>query len=158
MDIYYYNRNRKVDVEESLGANYLDFDTLLKTCDFILAMTPLTEETYHLIDAREFSLMRKDAICINASRGKVVNQEAMIKAIENKEILGAGLDVFEKEPIEKDSPLLSIPNVVLLPHIGSATEKTRNNMAMVGAKNLVQALNGEIPDNIVPELVDTIKK
>ena len=152
MDVCYYSRSRKIDVEERLGINYLDFDSVLRKSDYIVAMTPLNNETYHLIDEREFSLMKKDAIFINASRGKIVNEEALIKALKNKEILGAGLDVYEHEPLSKDSPLLNMPNVITLPHTGASTQKTRDRMAMVAAKNLVQALNGEIPDNIAPEL------
>lgn len=152
MDVYYYNRNRKIEVEERLEVNYLDLESLLKISDFVVTMTPLTNETFHMFDEREFSLMKKDAIFINASRGKVVNEEALIKALENKTILGAGLDVFEKEPLGEENPLLKMPNVITLPHIGSSTQRTRDRMAMVAAKNLVQALKGEAPDNIVPEL------
>lgn len=152
MNVIYHNRTRKFDVEENLGVKYLEMDSLLKTSDFTVVMTPLTKETYHLMDKKEFSLMKKDAIFINASRGKVVNEEALINALMEKEILGAGLDVYEHEPLAKDSPLLSMPNVITLPHIGSSTQSTRDKMAMAAAKNLVQALNGEIPDNIVPEL------
>ncbi|MDR7871551.1 MAG: D-glycerate dehydrogenase [Tissierellaceae bacterium] len=151
MDVYYYNRSRKFNVEESLGVKYIDFDSLLKISDFIVTMTPLNEETFHLFDEREFSLMKKDGIFINASRGKVVNESALIKALENKEILAAGLDVFEHEPLSEDSPLLNMSNVITLPHVGPSTQRTRDRMAMVAAKNMIQALMGEIPDNIVPE-------
>jgi len=152
MNVCYHNRTRKTDVEENLGIKYLELEKLLKTSDFVVVMTPLTKETYHLMDEKEFSLMKKDAIFINTSRGKVVNEEALIKALLEKEILGAGLDVYEHEPLTKDSPLLNMPNVITLPHIGSSTKRTRDKMAMAAAKNLVQALNGEIPNNIVPEL------
>ena len=151
MDVYYYNRNRKIKIEEDLGVKYLDFDILLKTTDFVVTMTPLNKETYHMMGEREFSLMREDGIFINASRGKVVNEDALIKALKNKQILAAGLDVFENEPLPSDSPLLNMSNAITLPHIGSTTQRAREKMAMVAAKNLVQALNGEIPDNIVPE-------
>ena len=95
--------------------------------------------------------MEEDSIFINASRGKVVDQEALIKALENRKIQAAGLDVYEREPIPKDSPLLKLDNVITLPHIGAATQRTRDRMFMVAAKNLVQALKGEVPDNLVPE-------
>jgi gluconate 2-dehydrogenase len=153
MDVYYYNRNRKMDVEKSLGVTYLDFSTLLNTCDFIVLMTPLTEETYHLIDEEEFNQMNEKAIFINASRGQTVNEKALVDALKNKRILAAGLDVYEDEPISDYNPLLNISNVITLPHIGSSTEKTRAKMAMVAAKNLVQALYGDKPDNIIPELM-----
>ncbi len=115
-------------------------------------MTSLTDETYHMIDEEQFNLMKRDAIFINVSRGATVNEKALIKALEEKKISGAGLDVYEKEPIDMDNPLIKMPNVVLTPHIGSATKKTRNDMAMLAAQNLVKALCGEIPPNIVPEL------
>ncbi|WP_313345078.1 D-glycerate dehydrogenase [Sedimentibacter sp.] len=152
MDVLYYNRNRKYDAEKCLGVKYADLDVLLKQSDFVLIMTALTDETYHMIDEEQFNLMKSDAILINASRGATVNEKALIKALSEKKILGAGLDVFEKEPIEKDNPLLKMSNVVLLPHIGSATIKTRNDMARLAAENLVAALNGEVPPNMVPEL------
>lgn len=152
MEVNYYNRNRKKDIEKKLNIKYLDFDSLLKKSDFIVAMTPLTDETYHLIDKREFSLMKKDSIFINASRGSVVNEEALIWALRNKEIWAAGLDVFEHEPIDKNNPLLKMSNVITLPHIGASTYRTLNRMKKVAAENLVQALKGETPDNLVPEL------
>ena len=151
MEVYYHNRNRRLELEESLGVVYKDMDELLKTSDFVVVMTPLNESTYHLIGEREFSLMKEDSIFINASRGKVVDQEALIKALENRKIQAAGLDVYEREPIPKDSPFLKLDNVITLPHIGAATQRTRDRMFMVAAKNLVQALKGEVPDNLVPE-------
>ncbi|WP_312815001.1 D-glycerate dehydrogenase [Sedimentibacter sp.] len=152
MDVLYYNRNRKYDTEKNMGVKYADLNDLLKQSDFILIMTALTDETYHMIDEEQFNLMRSDAILINASRGATVNEKALIKALNEKKILGAGLDVFEKEPIEKDNPLLKMSNVVLLPHVGSATIKTRNDMARLAAENLIAALKGEVPPNVVPEL------
>ncbi len=152
MNVLYYNRNRKYDAEEKLGVKYADLKSLLKQSDFVLIMTALTDETFHMIDEEQFNLMKSDAIFINVSRGSTVNEKALIKALEEKKISGAGLDVFEKEPIEKDNPLLNMSNVVLLPHIGSATIKTRNDMAMLAAENLVKALKGEVPPNVVPEL------
>lgn len=152
MEVFYYNRKRKYEVEESLGVKYCDFKLLLKTCDFILLMVPLTNDTYHLIDYEEFSLMKRNAVFINASRGQTVNEKALIEALQDKKIFGAGLDVYEMEPINVENPLLKMPNVVAVPHIGSATEKTRSDMAFLAATNLVKALYGEIPPNIVPEL------
>lgn len=152
MDALYYNRTRKLHAEEKLGVKYADLNTLLSESDYVLIMTALTDETYHMIDEEQFNLMKKDAIFINASRGATVNEKALIKALEEKKILAAALDVYEQEPIDKNNPLLKMDNVVLLPHIGSATEKTRSDMAMLGAQNLVKALQGEIPPNIVPEL------
>lgn len=152
MEVSYYNRSRKYEVEKNLGIDYMELDTLLKTSNFVVLMTPLTEDTYHLMDVREFQLMKKNAIFINASRGGTVNELALIKALIEKEIRGAGLDVYEVEPINFDNPLLKMQNVITLPHIGSSTEKTRFKMAMVAAKNLVMALQGETPSNVVSEL------
>ena len=152
MEVCYHNRNRKKDVEEKIGAKYYDLKPLLAKSDFIVLMTPLSDETYHLIDFNEFEIMKNTAIFINASRGKTVNEEALINALQSKKIRGAGLDVYEKEPVDLENPLLKMSNVITVPHIGSATEKTRFDMAMQAAQNLVKALYGEIPLNIVPEL------
>lgn len=152
MDVLYYNRSRKIEAEEKLNVKYEDMNSLLRKSDFILVMTALTDETYHMIDEEQFDMMKEDAVFINASRGSTINEKALIKALKEKKILGAGLDVFEQEPVDKDNELLSLDNVVLLPHIGSATKKTRSDMAMLAAKNLVLALQGETPPNIVPEL------
>lgn len=150
MDVQYYNRNQKPEVEQELNIKFQDLDTLLTTSDFIVLLTPLTDETYQLIGEREFKLMKKSAIFINVSRGQTVDEQALIKALETKEIYGAGLDVFEKEPIEKDNPLLGMSNVVTVPHIGSATEQTRDAMSMRAAENLVAGLTGGKEINQVP--------
>jgi len=152
MDILYYNRRRNEAAETKYNANYLTMDEVLSKSDFVLVMTPLSDETYHFMGEREFKLMRKDAFFINASRGQVVDEKALIEALNNKEIAGAGLDVFEKEPTDKDNPLLKMENVVTLPHIGSATQKTRDEMAMFAAKALVDVLQNKKSDGIVPEL------
>lgn len=143
MDVQYYNRNQKPKVEQELGITYRDLESLLATSDFIVLLTPLTDETYQLIGEKEFKLMKKSGIFINVSRGKTIDEQALIKALQNKEIYGAGLDVFEQEPIEKDNPLLEMPNVVCVPHIGSATAQTRDAMCMRAAENLVAGLTGE---------------
>jgi gluconate 2-dehydrogenase len=127
-------------------------EEVLKTSDFIVIMTPLTEETYQLIDEAEFNMMKANAILINASRGKTVNEKALIEALESKKIKAAGLDVFDVEPVQADNPLLKMDNVVTLPHIGSANDDTRFDMAKLAAENLVKALTGEKAPNIVPEL------
>lgn len=152
MDVLYYNRHRKIEAENKLGVKYSSLEELLKKSDYIVIMTPLTRETYRLIDYKEFSMMKKSAVFINASRGKTVNEEALIDALKNKKIYAAGLDVYETEPVKKDNPLLSMNNVVSLPHIGSATAQTRFDMAMLAAKNAVNVLKGEKPISPVPEL------
>ncbi|MFD3448837.1 2-hydroxyacid dehydrogenase [Microbacteriaceae bacterium 4G12] len=152
MDILYYNRRRKEEAERTYGATYCELDELLQKSDFIVLMTPLTTETYHLIDEREFSLMKETAVFINASRGQTVNEAALVRALQEQQIYAAGVDTFTVEPVEKDNPLLQLKNIVTLPHAGSATLKTRRNMAMVAAKNLVTALQGNTPSDMVLEL------
>jgi gluconate 2-dehydrogenase len=152
MDVLYYSRTRKIKAEENLGAHYCTMEELLQKSDFVVLMTPLTPETTRIMGRQEFSLMKDTAFFINASRGQTVDEQALLEALVNGEIRGAGMDVYEQEPIDPDHPLLKMPNVVTLPHIGSATEKTRLDMAMLAAKNLVQALKGEQPPNIVDEL------
>ncbi|MGG2017805.1 2-hydroxyacid dehydrogenase [Bacillus sp. S10(2024)] len=152
MDVLYYNRSRKEKAEQEIGATYCELNSLLQNADFIVLLTPLTEETYHLIGEKEFNMMKKTAIFINASRGKTVNETALIEALQQKKIFAAGIDTFTQEPIEKDNPLLSLQNVVTLPHIGSATLKTRRTMAMTAAKNLVAGLQSHTPPNVVNEL------
>jgi len=152
MEVCYFNRNRKKDVEDRLGVEYCDFKSLLAKSDFIVLMTPLSEETRHLIDFEEFKIMKDTAIFINASRGQTVNELALINALQSGEISGAGIDVYEEEPVNHENLLLKISNVVTVPHIGSATTKTRFDMAMLAAQNLVKALQGETPPNIVLEL------
>ena len=150
MDVLYYNRNRKLDVEEECGAKYANFETLLKESDHVVLLTPLTTETYHLMGEKEFKLMKKSAFFINVSRGQTVDEEALIMALQNAEIAGAGLDVFTKEPVEPDNPLLKMKNVVVVPHIGSATKRTRDDMAMRAAQNLVAIVTGQDPlDRVV---------
>lgn len=152
MEVIYNNRNRKPEVEKRLGVKYCDFQSLLQKSDFIVVMTPLTKDTYHLIDFDEFNMMKETAVFINASRGEIINEQALIEALQNKKIFGAGLDVYEKGIVDSKNLLLKMSNVVTLPHIGSAVEETRNDMAMLAAINLVEALLGKNPDNIVPEL------
>lgn len=149
MDILYHNRSRKVEAEEKYNAQYRELPDLLQEADFVLIMTPLTKETYHLIGAEEFKLMKKSAVFINVSRGQTVDEDALIQALKQGEIYGAGLDVFEQEPTDPNNALLTFPNVVTVPHIGSATAKTEGKMAMCAAENLVAVLTGKEPKNPV---------
>lgn len=158
MDVYYYNKSRKEEIENALRIEYMDLELLLETCEFIVLMIPLNDETYHFMNEEKFFRMKNSAIFINASRGKVVDEKALICALEEKRILAAGLDVFEQEPVELDNPLLSMPNVITLPHIASTTAKTRNNMIMSAARNMVDALYGRQPEGIIPELKHLINK
>ncbi|MDF2504355.1 D-glycerate dehydrogenase [Clostridium sp.] len=152
MNVFYHNRSRKIEVEKNLGVKYSDLESLLKKSDFVVLMTPFTKETYRLMSVNEFNLMKKTAVFINASRGQTVDEKALIEALKTGEIYAAGLDVYEKEPIEANNELLKLNNVVVLPHLGSATWETRNDMARVSAENMVKALVGEIAPNIVSEL------
>lgn len=152
MSVRYCNRSRKEEAERKFGAVYTSMEELLRTSDFILLMTPLTPETVKLIGREQFRMMKRTAIFINASRGQTVDEVALIEALREGTIRAAGLDVFEKEPVAADNPLLRMPIVVTLPHIGSATFRTRFDMAMLAARNLVLAVTGQTPPNIVPEL------
>jgi glyoxylate/hydroxypyruvate/2-ketogluconate reductase len=154
MNVLYYNRSRNTEAEKQYDATYCSLEELLKQSDYVVLMTPLTDETYHLIDAEQFRLMKNSAVFINASRGQTVNEEALIHALQSGEIYGAGIDTFTQEPVEKDNPLLKLKNVVTVPHIGSATLQTRHDMAMLAAKNLVEVLLGEKSAYVVKELRD----
>ncbi|MBS1203569.1 MAG: D-glycerate dehydrogenase [Proteobacteria bacterium] len=149
MPILYNARRHHVEAEARFQARYCDLNTLLQESDFVCLVLPLTEETHHLIGKTQFAMMKKSAIFINAGRGPVVDENALVEALQNGEIHAAGLDVFEKEPLPVDSSLLSLPNVVALPHIGSATHETRYNMAACAVDNLIDALNGKVEKNCV---------
>lgn len=147
MKIQYSNRSRKQDAEQTLSATYMEMEELLQTSDFVCVMTPLTPETERLIGAKEFAMMKKSAIFINGSRGKVIDEAALVDALSNGTIRAAGLDVFEVEPLSGDSPLCKLDNAVLFPHIGSATAETRLAMITCAVDNLINALNGNISKN-----------
>ncbi|MEK5162930.1 D-glycerate dehydrogenase [Paenibacillus sp. FSL R5-0527] len=152
MDVLYHNRSRKPGTEAELDAVYCSMEELLQTSDFVVLMTPLTPETRGLIGERELAWMKPTAVFVNASRGATVDEAALTEALRQKRIYGAGLDVFEREPIAPDHPLLGLPNVVTLPHIGSSTAQTRRQMALLAAENLATALAGGTPPNVVKEL------
>lgn len=145
MKILYHNRNRKQEAEEKYGALYMELDDLLKESDYVLLLTPLTPDTRGLMGERQFSLMKPTSVFINVSRGGTVDESALYDALVAKKIWAAGLDVFQQEPVPVDHPLLSLPNVVALPHIGSATYETRDAMANLAADNLVAVLTGREP-------------
>lgn len=149
MDILYHNRSRNDEAEQKYGATYCSMEDLLAQSDYVCLMTPLTPETEKMIGKREFALMKKTAIFINCSRGKIVDEEALIHALKTGEIHAAGLDVYVQEPVMLDNPLLFMKNTVTLPHIGSATYETRMKMAMLAATNLVAGLQGEIPQTLI---------
>ncbi len=149
MRVLYTNRSPNETAEREYGARRVELDELLAVSDFVCLQVPLTDATRHMIGAPQFAKMKKSAILINASRGATVDEKALIAALEAGTIHGAGLDVFEQEPLDPASPLLRMPNVVALPHIGSATHETRHAMARNAAENLVAALAGTLRTNIV---------
>ena len=134
--------------KQKYGASCVPLEELLQEADIVTIHTTLNAETHHLISKKKLRLMKKDAILVNVSRGPVVDELALAEALEGGDIWAAGLDVYEREP-EIEERLLSLDNVVLLPHIGSATYETRLKMAMMAANNLVQGLSGQKPDNLV---------
>ena len=154
MRILYHNRNRNRALENETGAKYVTLTELLESSDVVSLNTPLTEETRHIFSIKEFRAMKNTAVFINTSRGPCVNESDLVEALRDGEIWGAGLDVYENEP-EVDPRLLSMENVVLLPHLGSASLDTRTGMAVTAARNMAFMLRGEIPPNIVnPEVYE----
>ncbi|MED4126748.1 D-glycerate dehydrogenase [Shouchella miscanthi] len=149
MKILYYNRTRKKHLEEEHGIVYTNLDELLQTSDFVSVLTPLTPETQNMITLNELKMMKKTSILINTSRGGIINENDLITALKSEIILGAGLDVYEQEPIPLDHQLLSLPNVVTLPHIGSASVQTRMKMWELAVLNLTIGLEGGTPPNLV---------
>jgi len=156
--VYYDVRRAEPDVEREIGAGYVDLETLLRTSDYISLHTQLTPETTHLIGPKELRMMKPSACLINTSRGPVVDEKALAKALQAGTIAGAGLDVFEREPLVSPD-LLALPNVVLAPHIASASVETRTKMAMMAAQNIIAAARGERPPNLVnPEVLEALPK
>jgi glyoxylate/hydroxypyruvate/2-ketogluconate reductase len=154
MRVLYANRHPNETAERSYGARRVELGRLLAESDFVCLQTPLTEQTRHLVGASELRAMKRSAILINASRGAVVDEAALIAALAEGTIAAAGLDVFEHEPLAIDSPLLRMKNVVALPHIGSATHETRRAMARCAAENVIEALAGRLSRNVVnPEVL-----
>jgi len=146
MKIIYHNRKQVSKTKErTLNAKYVSFEKLISQSDFVSIHVPHTEDTDQLFGINVFKKMKKSAYLINTSRGKVVNQEDLVTALKKKIISGAGLDVFEIEPVKKNHPLVKLENIVLAPHIGSSTEETRSKMAEITVKNLDLGMNGEKP-------------
>jgi gluconate 2-dehydrogenase len=149
MKVLYHNRQRVApEIERRCNARYASKEELLRQSDFVVLQVPYSPETHHMIGARELSLMKPTAILINSTRGGVVDDGALIAALRSGVIRAAGLDVFENEP-RLNPGFLQLDNVVLMPHIGSSTEATRRAMAMTAARNLVAALAGAAPPNLL---------
>ena len=134
--VLYHNRSRHKDAETELNVQYVDFDTLLQESDYVVCTAPLTDATRDQFDATAFSKMKNDAIFVNIGRGAIVDEEALVKALKDGEIGGCGLDVLRQEPIDMDHSILELPQAVVLPHIGSATEATRDDMIQLCVDNI----------------------
>jgi glyoxylate reductase len=146
MNIIYNNRHPlSKSIEHKLNVTFVSFDQLLENSDFLSIHTSFNNDNFHLIDSTELKKMKKTSFLINTSRGNIINEISLIKAIKNKWIAGAGLDVFEKEPLPIQNELLKLKNVILLPHLGSATVQTRNRMSEVAAINLHNILSKKKP-------------
>ncbi|MBK5008276.1 D-glycerate dehydrogenase [Pseudomonas sp. S60] len=149
MRVVYHSQRPKPEVQARYNAHRRDLDALLAEADFVCLTVPLSASTEGLIGARELALMKPGAILVNISRGRVVDEAALAEALQAGRLRGAGLDVFVHEPLAADSPLLKLDKVVATPHIGSATEETRQAMARCAVDNLLSALRGERPANLV---------
>lgn len=148
MKIIYTDVRRDEEFEKETGATFVDKETLLKEADFLTLHVPLLPATHHYIGEQEFKMMKKTAVIINASRGPVVDEAALVKALRAKEIWGAALDVFEEEPVLAPG-LSELDNVVIVPHIASATMETRLKMGAIAVGNIIKVLNGQQPDTCV---------
>lgn len=149
MRVIYHDAQRRSD-EAELGVEYIeDIPTLLGISDFVSLHVPLNRDTTHMIGAKELSLMKPTAVLVNASRGKVVDQQALYQALKRKHIWGAAIDVIEKEPIPTDDPLLTLDNIIITPHIGTQTGETGVKMSVLAVENLIAGLKGEPMANCV---------
>lgn len=159
MDVVYHNRSQRPHIEDQYGATFMSLDDLLQISDFVVLLTPLTPDTRGLMDKRAFDMMKPSSTFINVSRGQTVDEAALCEALRNGSIRAAGLDVFVEEPTPVTNPLLQLDNVVVVPHIGSATQQTRDDMAMLAATNLVAALEGRLDDaKVIPELQSLVRE
>ncbi|HQN28526.1 MAG TPA: NAD(P)-dependent oxidoreductase, partial [Mesotoga sp.] len=149
MNILYHNRKPLLQSEEEeLCVKHVSLEELLKSSDFISLHVPLMGETYHLLNEKRLSLIKPESIIINTSRGAVIDEKALIKALKDGKLAGAGLDVYEEEPFVPQE-LIDLPNVVLLPHLGSATNEARREMAIMVGRNVAAVLEGKEPPNLV---------
>ncbi len=149
MRILYNSRSPKPPLERRYRMQFAPLDNLLQESDFVTLHAPLTPDTRHFIGERELRLMRSTAVLVNTARGPLVDQKALYKALSERWIAAAALDVTDPEPIASDDPLLSLDNLVIAPHIASASVATRSRMAMLAAEQLVQALEGKVPEHVV---------
>jgi D-3-phosphoglycerate dehydrogenase len=148
-DVVYWSRTRKPGVERELGIRWAELDELLSSSDVVSLHVPGTSETRRLIGERELGLMRQGVVLVNMARGTVVDEAALIKALGSGKVRTAALDVFEKEPISPDNPLLKMDNVILTPHLGACNLEGMQRMALQVAEGVWKAMNGQRPDNPV---------
>jgi glyoxylate reductase len=154
MRILYYDSVRRPELEKTLGVEFRDLRMLLGESDFVTVHTPLLPETYHLIGEKQFKIMKKNAILVNSARGPIVDPKALYNALRSHQIAYAALDVTEPEPIPSSDPLLTLDNILIVPHIASASIATRTKMAIMAVDNLLAALKGTRPPHIVnPEVL-----
>jgi glyoxylate reductase len=154
MTILYYDELRNTELETKMGLTYASMETVFKESDIVSVHVPLTEKTRNLVSEKYLNVMKRTAILVNTSRGPVVDEAALYSALREGKIAGAGLDVFQKEPILMSNPLLKLDNIVLVPHIGSASVETRTKMAVMAVENAVAVLEDGIPPNLVnPEVL-----
>ncbi len=149
MKIIYYGRKRKSEVEREIGAEYVPLDALMRNSDYISLHVPLTHETKNMIDRKMLELMKPSAYIINTARGEVIDEPYLIEMLKNRRIRGAALDVFQGEPLNVNPALYELDNVVLAPHIGSASLETRTRMAVMAAQAVIDVLEGREPENRV---------
>ena len=143
MEVLYSNRRQNPEIEEELNVEYRELEKLLKESDYVVMLAPASSETYHMMGYEQFSLMKPTSIFVNVSRGTTVDEEGLYRILSENKIFAAGLDVFEAEPIDKNHPLLSLENVIAVPHIGSATNETRDKMVEIAVLNILNGLQGK---------------
>ncbi len=157
MKVLYHSRTRKRDLEKEYGLKYASFKRVLAESDFLSIHVPLTPQTNHFIGEKQLNMMKPSSILVNLSRGPVVDTEALQQALTKGTIAGAGLDVFDPEPVPTDHPILGLDNVVVLPHIGSASNRSRRDMHLLAARNLVAGLNGDrLEECANPEVYESL--
>ena len=149
MTVLYHNRNRDRQAEETLGVRYATCDDLLRESDYVVLSVPLTEETHGMIGAAQLALMKSTATLINVARGPVIDTTALTEALQQQKIYAAALDVTDPEPLPRDHPLLALDNLTVVPHLGSATQQTRQRMAEISIENLRRGLQGELLQHVV---------
>ena len=157
MKVLYHSRTRKRDLEKEYGLKYASFKRVLAESDFLSIHVPLTPQTNHFIGEKQLKMMKPSSILVNLSRGPVVDTDALHQALTKGTIAGAGLDVFDPEPVPTDHPILGLDNVVVLPHIGSASNRSRRAMHLLAARNLVAGLNGNrLEECANPEVYESL--